>query len=400
MPFFRYVAKNKYGESVKGKVEAQNANQAAAELSSRELLVIDIHALTEDSFGALKAALFGIKQGDVVNFTRQLATMITAGLPLASALSILVRQSKPEISRMVATLLQDIEGGNTFSKALAAQKKVFSRIYIQLVNAGETGGVLDEVLERLAENMEKEKEFRGKTQGALIYPIIVISAMFIVGGIMMVFVIPKLTEMYKDFGAELPLATQILIGVSNFFVKFWWLVIAMIAGGIAALGNWRKTDAGNIAIDRFLFKLPIVGELRKKVILTEFSRTMALLLGAGVSLLQSLEIVTEAVESIIYRMALKQASSQVEKGVALSEAISRYDQFPPILHQMMGVGEETGKLDEILLKVSKYFESESEQAVKNMTTAIEPLIMIVLGVGVGAMVIAVIMPIYNLTAQF
>lgn len=400
MPFFRYVAKNKYGESVKGKVEAQNANQAAAELSSRELLVIDIHALTEDSFGALKAALFGIKQGDVVNFTRQLATMITAGLPLASALSILVRQSKPEISRMVATLLQDIEGGNTFSKALAAQKKVFSRIYIQLVNAGETGGVLDEVLERLAENMEKEKEFRGKTQGALIYPIIVISAMFIVGGIMMVFVIPKLTEMYKDFGAELPLATQILIGVSNFFVKFWWLVIAMIAGGIAALGNWRKTDAGNIAIDRFLFKLPIVGELRKKVILTEFSRTMALLLGAGVSLLQSLEIVTEAVESIIYRMALKQASSQVEKGVALSEAISRYDHFPPILHQMMGVGEETGKLDEILLKVSKYFESESEQAVKNMTTAIEPLIMIVLGVGVGAMVIAVIMPIYNLTAQF
>jgi type IV pilus assembly protein PilC len=400
MAFFRYVARNKYGESIKGKVEAQNISQAASELSSRELLVIDIHPMAEDSFGAIKAYLFGVKQGDIVNFTRQLSTMVTAGLPLANALSILVRQSKAEVSQLVASLLQEIEGGSTFSKALAAQKKIFSRIYIQLVNAGETGGVMDQVLERLAENLEKERDFRGKTRGAMIYPVIVMLSMVVVGGILMVFVIPKLTEMYKDFGAELPLPTQILIALSNFFSRFWYLVVAGIAVGFLFFAKWKKTQVGDRVIDRFLFRLPIMGELRKKVLLTEFSRTMSLLIGSGVSLLQSLEIVTQAVESIIYRDDLVKITTQVEKGVSLSEAISQHESFPPILHQMIGVGEETGKLDEVLMKISKYFESESEQAVKNLTTAIEPMIMIVLGIGVGGMVMAVIMPIYNLTAQF
>lgn len=399
MPLFRYRAKNKYGETVQGRVEAQSKNQAAAELNSRQLLVIAIQPIVDDSFAALKAMFFGIKQNDIVNFTRQLATMITAGLPLASALSILMRQGRPEMAKMVGTLLQEVEGGSTFSKALANQKKLFSRIYVQLVNAGETGGVLDQVLERLADNMEKEKEFRGKTRGALIYPVIVVIAMLVVGGIMIVFVIPKLTQMYDEFGAELPLATRILMGLSSFMVRFWYVVLAMIAGAIAGLKAWKKTPQGDEAFDRFLFKLPVFGELRKKIVLTDFTRALALLLGAGVSLLQSLEIVTEALESVIYRKALKNAASQVEKGVALSQAISTYEEFPPILHQMMGVGEETGKLDDILHKVSRYFESESDQAVKNMTAAIEPMIMIMLGIGVGGMVVAIIAPIYNLTAQ-
>ena len=216
-------------------------------------------------------------------------------------MSILVRQSKPEMSRLVATLLQDVEGGNTFASALEKHPE-FSRIYVQLVRAGEVGGVLDDVLNRLADNMEKQKEFRAKTKGAMIYPVIVIIAMVAVGFIMMIFVIPKLTEMYKDFGAELPLPTMILIGISDFMVKFWYIMIGGAVGGYVALNRWRKTPVGRTQWDRYVLKIPIFGILRQKVILTEVARTLSLLLEAGISLLQALEIVTEGVENQIIEM--------------------------------------------------------------------------------------------------
>ncbi|MEX0896406.1 MAG: type II secretion system F family protein [Patescibacteria group bacterium] len=400
MPYFRYTARNQYGEKISGKVEARNAHQAATELSTRQLLVIDIRPLTDDSFGAIRQILFGVKYADVVSFTRQLSTMISAGLPLASALSILVQQSKTEMSRMVATILQDIEGGSTFTKALQKFPSHFDTIYVQLVRAGEVGGVLDDILSRLAVNMEKTKAFRAKTRGAMIYPVIVLLAMVAVSMIMMIFVIPQLTEMYNDFQADLPLATLILVAISDFMVNFWWLVLLAIAGGIWAGRRWYKTEEGRMIFDRFVLKIPIFGELIQKIMLTEFTRTLSLLLGAGISLLQAIEIVTDGTDNVIYKEAMRDVYKQVEKGVPISKALRIYDVFPPILHQMMAVGEETGKLDEVLGKLSVYFEEESEQAVKNLTAAIEPLIMIVLGIGVGAMVIAIIMPIYNLTAQF
>ncbi len=400
MPYYKYIAKNQFGEGVKGKVEAPNARQAAAELSSRKLLVIDVRPLTEDSFAFLHTALFGIKFTDIVNFTRQLSTMISAGLPLATSLSILVQQSKSEMSRLVAGILQEIEGGTNFGDALAKRPDVFNSIYVQLVRAGEVGGVLDEILNRLAVNLEKSKDFRSKTRGAMIYPVIVIIAMVIVAFIMMIFVIPKLTAMYSDFGAELPTATRMLMGISNFMVTFWWVVLAAAFGGYMLFRKWVATKAGRRTYDRFLLKIPILGVLIQKIALTEFARTLSLLLGAGISLLQAMEIVTKGVNNTVYREALEQATKQIEKGVSLSKAVGAHEEFPPILFQMMAVGEETGKLDEVLGKLAQYFEQESEQAVKNMTTAIEPLIMIVLGLGVGAMVIAVIMPIYNLTSQF
>lgn len=198
MAFFKYVAKNREGKTVKGKVESKDINLAAAALMERNLLVIKIQPFTDDFFAEIKTKFGGIKQDEIVNMTRQLATMVTAGLPLTNALSILVDQSKPELGRIMATILQEVEGGNTLAKALEKQPKYFSRLYVQLVNAGEAGGVLDQVLERLADNLEKDKEFRAKTKGALIYPAIVITAMIIVAIIMMVFVIPKLTAMYTD----------------------------------------------------------------------------------------------------------------------------------------------------------------------------------------------------------
>ena len=400
MPFFNYVAKNKLGQTVKGKAEAQDIKQAAKMLQDRELLVIKLKPITEDSLAIFKSLFKGVKQDDVVNMTRQLATMISAGLPITSALSILVQQSKPEMSRIMAQILQTVEGGEPFSKALEKYPRIFPRIYVQLVRAGEAGGALDVVLERLADNLEKSKEFRSKTKGAMIYPIIITIAMILVGAIMMVFVVPKLTAMYDDFGAELPMMTQVLVSTSDFMVRFWWLMTAVAVGGIYGLKRWKKTKAGDRKISRFLLKLPILGVLFQKMMLTEFARTLALLLSAGVPLLESLDIVTDGMDNIIYREALKDATKKVEKGMPLSEALSLHDEFPPILYQMVSVGEETGKLDEVLKKLAEYFEMESSQAVKNLTAAMEPMIMIVLGIGVGFMVVAIIMPIYSLTSQF
>jgi len=400
MPLFRYTAKNDHGETLKGKVEAQTTVQAAAVLRGRGLLIISVIPMNAGGSNPLQDILFGVKFDDVVTFTRQLSTMIPAGLPLTQGLTILAQQSKPTMSKLVNDLLREIEGGTSFSAALEKQPKIFSKVYTQLVRAGEAGGVLDTVLERLAENMEKDKDLKAKTRGALIYPAIVVIAMFVVALVMMIFVIPKLTEMYKDFGAELPFATQLLIDVSNLVARFWWV------GGLAAFGGsilfkrWVKTKSGRRTWDMLMLKLPVFGAVKQKVVLTEFTRTLSLLLGAGISLLQALEIVAEGLNNSIYGDAIKDSTQQVEKGVTFSQSISKYATFPPILSQMVAVGEETGKLDDVLLKLSLYFQSESENSIKNMTTALEPMIMVVLGLGVGLMVVAIIMPIYSLTSQF
>lgn len=400
MPIFKYLVKNKQGENVKGKVEAVSRAQAVSTLIGRDLFVIDVSPLGQSNGLFANLNQNKVKFEDLVNFTRQLATMINAGLPLATALSILEEQSKTEMAKLTGNLLKDVEGGLSFSMALDKYRDNFSRIYVQLVRAGEMGGVLDEVLDRLAITMEKEKDFRAKTKGAMVYPIIIVLAMVAVAIVMMVAVVPKLTTMYQDFGAELPAATKILMNISGFFVNYWWLLVLLFAIAGFVLRTFKKTPQGELAINRFLLKVPIIGILQQKVVLTDFTRTLSLLLGAGVSLLEALDVVASAIGSAVYRNQLKEVNKQVEKGVTLSDAIAHYDNFPSILFQMIAVGEETGKLDEILGKISEYFEKESEYAIKNLTTAIEPMIMIMLGLGVGFIVIAIIMPIYSLTSQF
>jgi len=400
MPFFTYKAKNEHGETVKGKVEAKDVHQASIVLRSRQLVVISIMRQGESLLSTINKQLQGVSQDDIVNFTRQLSTMVTAGLSLTEALHILHQQGKPALIALIEDIMRQVEGGATFAKALESHPKQFPRIYVQLVKAGETAGVLDEMLARLADNLEKSKEFKGKTQGALIYPGIVISALFVVAMIMMVFVIPQLTEMYDDFGAELPFVTQLLIDASDLFVGYWWVLLAFVLIAGAVFRTWVKTKPGQRAMSAFVLKIPLYGKLKQKIIMTEFARTLSLLLTAGISLLQALEVASDAISSLLYREELDVVRKKIEKGVPLGLSMNNTDLFPQILIQMISVGEETGKLDEVLMKLAVYFQSESEQAVKNLTTAMEPMIMIVLGLGVGVMVIAIIMPIYDLTSQF
>lgn len=397
---FRYKVKDQTGKAISGSMEAKDKDQAIRLLRGQNLIIISMNEEGQSELTDFMKRFDKVKVDDIVNFTRQLATMTSAGLPLTESLSILRYQSSPAMSAVVTQVLQEVEGGSSLADALGKTQDVFSRIYISLVRAGEAAGVLEEVLIRLADTLEKQRDFRNKTKGALIYPLIVIVGMVTVTIIMMIFVIPKMTQMYKDFGADLPLPTQILIGTSEFFVKFWYVVLIVAVGGYIAFQRWSKTEVGALLVEKFLFKLPIMGPMRMQIILTDFTRTMALLVSAGISILEALRIVADAVDSRIIRARILTAAEKVEKGQPLSAMLAQMPEFPPILPQMIAVGEQTGKVDEIFGKLAKYFEEQSEVAVKGLTTAIEPLIMVVMGAGVGFLVFAVITPIYNLTSQF
>lgn len=401
MKRFTYKAKDKSGQLVIGEVEASSPQVAAKLVRGRGLFVITITPVRESLFTLIRKFRERITLSDVATFTRQLATMVNAGLPITEALLILRSQSKGSLQKVVAQILSDIEGGESLSTSLSRHPKVFNPTYIALVKSGEVGGVMDEVLVRLADNLEKQQEFKGKVKGALIYPAIIVIGMFAVGLVMMVFVIPRLTSLYGEFNAQLPLATKILIGVSNIFVKAWPVVLVTLGVGFYGFSAYRKTPAGRRRTDELLFKLPVIGDLQRQVMLTELTRTLSLMVGAGVSILEALNITAGVVGNVVISDALKDAAKQVEKGFPIAYAFSKHPEaFPYILSQMVAVGEETGKMEEVLGKVSHVFEVESDQKVKGLTSAVEPLVMILLGLGVGFLVIAIILPIYNLTSQF
>lgn len=399
---FRYKAKNVRGDVVAGEVEATTALLGAKLVRQKGLVVFSIIPISPNPLDLLAGFRNRITFGDLSVFTRQLATMINAGLPLTEALLILRTQSKTSLQKVVTQILADVEGGISLSAAMAKHPRVFTLSYVALVRSGEVGGLLDDVLVRLADNMEKEQEFRGKIKGALIYPAIIVAGMFIVGFIMMIFVIPRLLSLYTEFGAkiELPLPTKVLIFISGIFSKFWPLILALGAVAFWAYKAYRKTPQGRRKTDEWLFKIPIWGELQKQVILTELTRTLSLLVGAGVSILESLQISAEIVTNIVISDSLKDVAKQVEKGFPVAYSFAKHPEaFPFLLSQMVSVGEETGKMDEVLSKVSHIFEVESDQKVKALTSTIEPVMMIFLGIGVGLLVIAIILPIYNLTTQ-
>lgn len=400
MERFAYKAKSKEGKVYKGKVEARDIRQAAAVLRERDLVVVSLKPIRREiKLDFLSGFLRRVKFVDVVNMTRQLSTMIAAGLPLTDALSLLESQTSSGMQPVIAEVLRDVEGGKPLGESLEKHPKVFSTVYVSLVRAGESAGKLDEMLLRLADNLEKEREFRSKTRGALIYPAIVMVGMIIVTLIMMFFVIPQMTQIYEDFGAELPFSTKLLVAMSKFFISSWYFGIIGFLVGSWAFRVWRATPVGRRTLDQLIFKIPIYGNLRREITMAEFCRTLGLLVGAGVAIVDGLSIVADTMANVVYSDSIKETAKRVEKGLSVAAVIASYEHFPPILPQMLAVGEETGKVDEVLLKLSVYFETESEHLVKGLTTAIEPLIMVFLGIGVGFLVISIIMPIYNLTSQ-
>lgn len=393
-----YKAAKTDGEIVQGVVEAKTEEEAAGYLRSRELL--PIHIWTKERGLKLPFKLNRFKGSDLVFFTRQLSSIIASGITLVQALNILKEQTQnPAVKEVVMGIAVDIEGGRSLSLALSKYPNIFSPVYISLIQAAETSGLLDKVLLRLAENLEKEQKLKRAIRGALIYPAIIIIGMLIVVFVMMVFVIPQLAILYTSLNISMPLPTRIVIGISHFFTIVWPLFLGLGVILFFSYKRWYKTETGVHAIDDFKLKIPIIGRLQRLIILTEFSRTLGLLIGAGTLVVEALNQVSNITGNILYQEAVGMIAKRVEKGMSIGDSLSYSPLFPPILVQMARIGEETGKLNESLLKVSEYFEEEVDQTVKNLMTALEPLILIILGIGVAFLIISVITPIYSLMSS-
>lgn len=395
-----YKAVTKQAKIVTGVVDAKDETEVAKYLRMHEYHPISITAEKEDILKDLLIRSRRIHATDTIFFTRQLSSMLSSGLTLMQALSILKNQiQNPAMRDTVNGIITTVEEGGSFSRAIGKYPKLFNSIYVSLIKAAEETGLLDKVLARLADNLEKQAQLRATIKSALTYPAIVVSLMIIVMIVMLIFVIPNLSQFYDSLNVPLPLPTQILLGISSLFTTWWYILIACIAVGGYYFQKWRKTESGKAHLDMIIMKLPVFGKLIKESTVTEFSRTFGLLVGTGTLVVDSLNKSSDVVNLIPYKKAILAVAKQVEKGVTIGDAMSFNPVFPPILVEMVKIGEQTGKLDESLTKVSEYFEREVATTVKALTTALEPFIMIILAVGVGFLILSIITPIYSLINQ-
>lgn len=397
---FQYRAV-KQGKLETKRLEANNEKEVVAYLKENDYFLINIKQVGGVQSGLFALFVNRVTANDIVDMTRQFAIMLNAGLTIVEALGILKRQiGKESLRKVIEDIESQIKAGNTMSSVLKQYPQYFSSLYISLVKSGEASGKLADILLQLSETLEKQREFRGKLKGALIYPVIVVAAMISVIFIVVTFVVPKLLDLYANFNLELPFSTKILIAVSSFSALFWPLIIAVTVGGILLLRNYFRTKKGKYVFDSFVLRIPIVKNVIQMASLVESTRTLSILVGSGVAILDGINIVIETTRNVVYKDAFRNVYQQVEKGRSLGDAFAQQKVFPPILVQMVIVGENTGHLDDTLGRLAKYFEFESELAIRAATTLIEPTILVVLGAAVGFLVFSIITPIYNLTSSF
>ena len=338
---------------------------------------------------------------DLVIFSRQLSVMISAEVPIVQALKVLIRQTaNKNLKKVVANIAADVEGGAKFSIALGRYPSVFDDFYVNIVRSGETTGKLDEVLDYLATQQERDYDLAGKIKGAMIYPAFILFGLVSVGIIMMIFVIPKLTEILKESGATLPLSTRILMGTSDFMKNYWWVLLILIVFLVAGVRYLISFPLGRRYWDNLKIKLPIFGQLFRRIYMVRFTRGLATLLTGGVEIVASLKIAGDIVGNAVYKDLILQTVKEVEDGNPITTVLAKSKEIPVMVTQMLGIGEQTGKIDVILSRLTDFYTREIENMVRNLTTLMEPLIMLVMGVAVGIMVSAIILPMYNLAAQF
>ncbi len=402
MAIYSYKAKDAAGQAIVGAVEAPTESAAIDVLRDKALTVISL--AERRRLGALQMNvpfLNRISVRDVVIFARQLAVMISATVPVVQALRILTRQTSNATFKIkISEIADEVEGGAKLSAALGRHEGVFNDFFVNMVRSGETTGRLDETLTYLADQQEKDYDLQSKIRGALIYPVFILSGVVIVGTIMMIFVIPKMTQILVESGAVLPFSTRVLIGTSAFLATKWWLVLLLAVLIVAGYRALRKTVSGHVFLDRLRLHVPIIGSIFRKIYVARLARGLSTLLVSGIPLTRSLEVVSDIIGNSVYRALTQQAIKEVEDGNPLSTTFSQSQLVPAMLGQMMNVGEQTGRLDQILAKLADFFAKEVENAVTNLVTLIEPLILVVMGVGVGLLVSAVLLPIYNLSSSF
>jgi type II secretory pathway component PulF len=400
---FSYKARDWNGKLVRGMVDFHDKAEVISSIKDTGLVPISVDEIKQTWFSEVYRNTFSkINLKQIATFTRQLSTMMNSGLPLTDALSLLKNQMAKNgmMYEVIDHALAMVQGGRSLADGLEKYKKYFGEAYIASVDAGEEAGVLEEVMSKLADTLEKQNDFQGKVKGAMIYPVIVVIGMIVVIIIMIIFVIPKLLGLYSDFGSEMPASTKFLMSMSTFFNKFWYIFVFLFIGLFSVFKVGNTNPVFKLKWDTLKLKIPIMGELTKKNILATTIRTMSMLLSAGIPLVEALRIVSNVAGNSLFFKSYQQIAERVQKGFSIANSFEETGIFPVIVNQMVATGEATGKLDEVLLRVADYFSTEAEQSVKSLTSAIEPLIMIVLGLGVAFLMVAVVMPIYNLTSQF
>ena len=398
---FRYTARDPAtGKYVKSNVDAEN-QQAAAKLIRKEGLVpIDI-TLAEKATGGASKFLNRVKISEKVLFSRQLATLINAGLPLVQSLRSVNQQTTNKALKVVINqVINDVEAGSTLSQAFARHPEVFNQVYISLIAAGETSGTLDKALERLALQQEKDADLISKVRGALVYPLIVILVMLGVVAFMIVKVLPQVKVLYDGMpGAELPLITRILLAISTFTIKYWWVVIIILGLGVFFTTRWARTGPGKEVVDKVKMRAWPVGPLFEKMYMARFARTGATLVASGVPLIQVLEITADAVNNVHISRSINRAIDKVKGGKSLADALDKDPNFLELVPNMLRIGEQSGSLEAMMTKVAEYYEKEVDDQVKSISTIIEPVLMVILGVVAFIIVAAVLLPIYGLAGQ-
>ncbi|MEK6726834.1 MAG: type II secretion system F family protein [Deltaproteobacteria bacterium] len=393
MPVFTWEGKNRKGEAKKGEMEAVNETAVNTNLSRQGIISTAVKVKTAD----IKPSKAKVSTKDLVVFTRQFATMIDAGLPLVQCLDILSSQQENKSFKAVLTQVKgDVESGSTFADALKKHPMVFDNLYVNLVAAGEVGGILDTILNRLAAYIEKAMKLKSQVKGAMVYPIsiITIAAVVIVG--LLVFVIPIFASMFADFGQALPMPTQIVINMSDFLKAWWWLLGGSAYGAFFGFKKYYATEGGKKVIDELVLKLPVFGDLLRKVAVAKFTRTLGTMITSGVPIMDGLEIVAKTAGNKTIETAIMKTRESISAGKTISEPLAQSGVFPSMVCQMISVGEATGALDNMLNKIADFYDDEVDSAVDAMTALMEPALMAFLGVAVGGLVIAMYLPIFKL----
>lgn len=402
MPIYKYKARSaEKGRVSRGNIVAFNESDAKNKLAKKNLAVLSLSETTHSFETKVLLLINPIKAKDLVVFFRQFSVMITANVTIVESLVTLVDQTKNiTLQKLISEIAYEVDSGALLSDALAKRGNVFGEFYINIIRSGETSGKLDEVLDYLADEIEKSYEMSAKIKNAMIYPAFIISGLVAVGIVMMVFVIPQLTDVLQETGTELPMSTKIVIAVANFLEKYIIYVLVAGVGLGVALRYFLKSATGSKMFDYLKVKLPVFGKLFKLIYIVRFTRSLSTLLRGGVSIIKSLEISAKVVENHVYRVLIYETLTQVSDGNSITTAFEGSKYMPNMVTHMMSIGERAGKLDDVLDTITEFYSKEINNMLANLTTILEPLIMIVMAVGVGIMVAAVILPMYNLAGNF
>jgi len=409
MAKFQYTARTQEGKQESDIIEAPSVEAAISILQNQQLIITDIKPFSEIknlTFNKLvdQVLLYfnRVKNEEIVLFTKQLAVLIQAKVPLVQSLKVMAKQVvNPKFSKIIANVADEVDAGMVFSRALAKHPKVFSNFFIQMVRSGEISGRLEETLTYLSEYINRQYLLNSKVRSAMIYPAFIVVTFVVVSIMMLIWVIPNITAILTESGQQLPLVTRLLIGSSN-FVKNWGLLLFIVLGAVIyfIVFSIRKSPEWRYTYDGLKLRLPIFGELLKKIYLARFSETLSTLSSAGIAISQSLEITADVVGNAVYRRIILEADEAVRKGSNISAVFVRYSEVLPMVTQMISIGEQTGKLDTILKQVATFFTEEVNRSFDNLVNLIEPILIVVLGVGVGILVAAILIPIYNLVNAF